>query len=223
MRLFQNYSMAAVVLLLTAPGAAQPLVVTGTRAEPTECELHVWPGSNLGSVYFGWFHGSTVNGQTDGRQGYPALPPNPMDTATQAALLAEQQPQMLIHRHDYRLVMHAEALDSRAIRTSTTRLGGSDVPCYAELIVDDVILQQDVFNGSFLKTLFRFRDFGADTAPRRRFGLWVQTRLPNFPPKRPEDFAASLEQLKQAYRENIMLFANALVLPTGTPGRDRGR
>ena len=114
-------------LLLALAGAAQ----AQEPVPPAEagCEFHVWPGDGLMSTYYGWFHGSTVNGQIMGRPGYPAVPPNPIDTARQREILAAAEPQKLFQLAEYRLVMHDEALPSRTIRTATGRL--SDSPCPA--------------------------------------------------------------------------------------------
>jgi hypothetical protein len=179
---------ASIALALSTAAAAQtpaapdsvPPHPTEAPAAPADCEFHVWPGDGLMSTYYGWFHAGTVNGQIQGRPGYPAVPPNPIDTATQGAILAEAQPQRLMSQRDHRLIVHEEALPSRAIRTTPGRLSDSSSSCYAELVVDDVILQQDWLNGSFLKILFRYRDFGPDAQPRRSFATWAQTDLSSF-------------------------------------------
>lgn len=201
----------AAALLWTSAAHAQ----AGDPSAATEagCELHVWPASGLNSVYYGWLHGGINNGAVTGRDGYPQVPTDPMDVASQVSLLTEAQPHILIQRPNHRLIVHTEALASRAIRTSTTRLIDSASPCYSELIVDDVFFQQDVFSGSYLKISFRFRDFGNAASPQRVFGTWVDTRLHLFPTKPGQDLAAPIEEMKAAYREDISLFAAALLKP----------
>ena len=49
----------------------------------SECEFHVWPGSNLRSVYSGWLHGGIVDGAVNGREGYNPLPPDPLPPGKQ--------------------------------------------------------------------------------------------------------------------------------------------
>lgn len=182
--------------------------------ETAACELHVWPGSKLGSVYSGWVRGGIVNGAVTGRDGYPRTPADAINTGEQAALLKAAQPQHLLKLDAYRLVVHDEALPSSVIRRTATRISDSTTPCYAELIVDDVMLQHDAFiSGKFLKVLFRYREFGAEPAPTRVFGTWVQTRLVTFPPKTPEEEEAALEEVKLAYSKNIAAFASALHAP----------
>jgi hypothetical protein len=187
------------------------------EAPTAACELHVWPSGDLNSVYQGWIHGGIVNGAVTGRDGYPEVPPDPLGAASQAALLDRAQPQAVIGRDSYRLIVHAEPLTSREIRTTPGRLTTDGAQCYAELIVDDVFLQQDVFHGSYLKSLFRYRDFGDGAAPAatpvRVFGTWVKTPLKLFPPKEGVDREAASDDLKSAYVANLTRFAEALNKP----------
>ena len=197
-----------------AAGAQTPQPAPQTAYPRTgPCELHVWPATGLNSVYQGWFHGGIVNGAVTARDGYPVVPADPVDTPAQVTLLTIAKPQHMINRDGDTLVMHAEALSSRAIRSATTRLDASAAPCYAELIVDDVFLQQDVVSGSFLKTLFRYREFGAAPQPQRVFGTWVKTPLKLFPPKSPDNLPASQAEFKSAFVHNVELFGIALMTP----------
>ena len=216
------YGQLAAALLLPSAAHAQDVAPT-PQAAPTPalaCELHVWPGSDLGSIYYGWFHGGIVNGQVTGRKGYPVVPPKVIDTSQQVALLSEAKPQTLLDRPDYKLVLYTEALSSRTIRTSTTRIGPAEPTCYAELLVDDVILQQDVIGGTYLKVLFRFREFGAAATPQRTFSSWVQTKLTLFPPNNPEQLDAGISEVRAAYANDITLFAKAVLKPS-KPKRHR--
>jgi len=202
---------AAVALALASPAQGQPPAPAASDTD--NCEFHVWPADALMSVYYGWFHGSIVNGQVSGRPGYPRVPPDPIGTRTQSEILAEMQPHRLLGRDDYRLVVHAEALPSRAIRTTAGRLTDSTSHCYAELIVDDVVLQQGAIDGSFLNVLIHYRDFGPDPTPRRSFATWSQTRLTVFPPGSPEQLERALAEIRQAYRHDFILFAQAALRP----------
>lgn len=184
-----------------------------SMATAAACELHAWPGSGLGSVYHGWFHGGIVNGSMTGREGYPQVPPDPLGTAEQRRLLNDLHLPTLIGMAEHDLILHDDALPSRAIRTATGRLAESRAPCYAELIVDDVILQQDVVTGNHLKILFRFRDFGDGAAPVRIFSTWVKTQLTTFPPRQPDQQTAALQELQTAFASNLRLFAQALAKP----------
>lgn len=217
---------AALFLTFTADAQTTELAV----ATGAGCELHVWPASGLNSVYYGWLHGGIVNGATTGRDGYPQVPTDPMDVPSQIALLTESQPQIPLGLADYRLVVHGEALSSREIRTSTARLGGSASPCYSELIIDDIFFQQGVFSGSDLKTSFRFRDFGSSQTPQRTFGTWVHTPLLRFAMganssggkssaiEKGQDPTAAIEEMKAAYKQNVVKFAQALLKPAKKKG-----
>ncbi|MCA1197443.1 hypothetical protein K9B35_05645 [Sphingomonas sp. R647] len=200
---------------------AAALAVVGVQdgTDPTpqlqeSCELHVWPGSKLGSVYSGWVRGGIVNGAVTGRDGYPRTPADAINTGEQAELLKAAELQTLLKLDTYRVVMHAEALPSSVIRRSPARIAASPAPCYAELIVDDVMIQHDAFiSGKFLKVLFRYREFGRDAAPTRTFGTWVQTRLVKFPPTLPEQEEDALAEVRRAFSKNITAFAAALRSP----------
>lgn len=204
-RLFQTF--AGAMLAFATPALAQD-----SPADPAGCEFHVWPADALMSVYYGWFHGSTVNGQIQGRPGYPAVPPNPIDTATQGTILGSAFPQHLLGHDSYRLIVHDEALTSRAIRGATGRLSDSTSACYAELVVDDVVLQQGVA-GTSLNVLFHYRDFGAAAAPTTSFATWARTPLIVFPPNDPTQLAAAIREIREAYRLNIRQFATMAMRP----------
>lgn len=201
--------MAAMLAAAGVQNGAEP-----TPESQAACELHVWPGSKLGSVYSGWVRGGIVNGAVTGREGYPRTPADAINTAEQAELLEQAELPALLKLDTYRVVMHPEALASSVIRRSPSRIAASDSPCYAELIVDDVMMQHDAFiTGKFLKVLFRYREFGTDPAPTRTFGTWVQTRLVKFPPALPEEEEAALAEIKLAFAKNIVAFAAALRAP----------
>jgi len=198
------------------------------------CELHVWPGSDPIHIYYGWMHGGTVDGAIKpgvdskalakaetpvalGRPGYPHAPTDLLTAELQAALLEESTPQLLINRPEYVLVVHSEALSSRVIRTSSTRIAPSTSSCYAELIVDDVVLSQNAIGGPSLRTLFRIREFGSATTPTSKFTTWTMTRLVAFPRKPAEATAENMrqgrEELKAAFIANLRQFAAATTKP----------
>ena len=223
---FRRITLAqALALVSVASSAQEPASQAAARlaaAPQTACELHVWPGNGLRSVYYGWFHGGTVDGAVSGRQGYPAVPKDPVPTELQAELLAKAGLPAMLGKTDYAIILHSEALDSRTIRTTAGRITAAPTSCYAELMVDDLFFQQDVFSGGFLKSTLRFRDFGDGTAPVRVFGTSVSTRLTRFPPKpdRPQDNEAALTEIRAAFTTNIALFGEAVASPT-MPGKRR--
>ena len=160
--------------------------------------------------------GSTVDGALKGREGYPAVPAEPMATAEQVRLLTDADVPGAMRMSSYRAVVHDAALPSTIVRAATGRLTDSTSPCYAELIADDVFFQQDVVSGRYLRTLYRFRFFGASDRPESSFGTWAQTRLQSFPASEPEGEDAALAEVRAAYLRNIAEFAGHLHKPRKT-------
>jgi hypothetical protein len=199
--------------LLAPPAWAQQVAPPAQDSAPTGCELHVWPGSDLVYLYFGWFHGGTVNGAVKGREGYPTPPANPLTAETQAEMLGSMDLPSKLNLSGYAVVIHPTALTSREIRASTTRLAASSSPCYAELMIDDLLLSENVIGGNALRGSLRFRDFGADAAPQRQFGTFVMTKLLNFPPKTPDQMTAAINEVKAAFQSDVAQFAAAAVKP----------
>ncbi len=203
------------IVVLAAFAVAVPPLPAAAKAIPADggCELHVWPGSEPIDMYYGWVHGGTIDGSKKGREGYPPPPPNPLTPEGQAALLRESDLTTALGLPGYAITVHPVALDSRTIRTSKTRIADSQASCYAELIVDDLILNQNVISGSALRTSFRFRDFGDAAAPTRMFGSWTITELKLFPPKPGTDADAAVAEVKAAFKGNLGEFAAALTKP----------
>jgi len=199
----------AALSLWATPLAAQSVDASNTQG----CELHVWPSQGLHSVYYGWVHGGINDGAVKGQNGYPKVDGAPLAIDQQHVLLADAHPERALDRSNYKLVIHTEALSSSDIRGATGRLSQSTSPCYAELIIEDVFFQQDVFSGSFLKTMVRFRDFGSATTPTRVFGTWVHTALAHVPANPGDAPQLAADDLQQAYRNNLSLFAEALNKP----------
>lgn len=194
------------------------LAISMVRAQPptkphtSSCEIHVWPGSSLGSVYQGLLRRrDIVNAGVNGRDGYPTLASVSIDTAAQQHILSQIPIGDWVNLPDYRTILHDKALESRIIRSTPGRIAASTSPCYAELVVDDVILQQDTVNGGRLKALFHFREFGDNSRPQRSFTAWTTTKISAFSTKlaSSEDFARA--DIQQAFRNNVELFADYLL------------
>lgn len=210
---------AAVILAasLAGNGAAQSsdtqepiLAVADVPSAASGCELHVWPSGGLRSIYHGWLHGGIVDGAVKGRDGYPEVPADPLDTAQQLAMIRAAALQDVFTRTDYAVVIHDTPQSTVTIRQNPARLTASPSACYAELIFEDVFFQQDVVNGGSLKTLIRFRDFGTADRFTKQFGTWTKTPLLAFPPKEPARNAEALAEIRAAFRSNIFEFAGAL-------------
>lgn len=112
------------------------------------------------------------------------------------------------------MVVHPQRLPSQVIRSTPGRLAPGTPACYAELVVDTVVLQHNVLHGKGLNVIYRFRKFGTGPAPERTFGTFVvqpvnlvlsDKELPE-----PTAFAAEMER---AYVATIVEFATRLQAP----------
>ena len=214
-------SLAVIALLMSlvaVPATAQANAGVG-------CELHVWPSEgmstvlqtahdNLDTAYMGGILGSSprqrINNNSAPVHTAQAKPNEPLDAAAQSKALAAMPLPTMLGLTDYRIVLHDTPLDSRTIRTVKTRYVASDAPCYADLVVSDLVYSRVYAHGRDLKTFLRFRLFGTGTAPTRSFGTWVQTKLNLFslePPRRDEP---ALVELNAAFAANLETFSQLL-------------
>jgi hypothetical protein len=205
-------ALGAALALLSAAAVSSQGTEPAASSQPS-CELHIWPSSGLRSVYYGWFHGGLVDGAVNGRKGYPPVPKDPLPSALQVELLQKLDVAEKLGLQGYKPVWHAEPLDSRTIRATPGRLTGSTSDCYAELIGDDVFFQQDVFSGSYLKSLIRYRAFGPGPAPTRTFATWTRTPLTSFPPKEDSQNEVAVRELRNAFTNNVSEFGVFLNKP----------
>ncbi|MES2498022.1 MAG: hypothetical protein V4618_18050 [Pseudomonadota bacterium] len=185
------------------------------------CEFHIWPAEKLGSVFYGWVHGGIVDGAQTGRAGYPQIPANPLPRSLQVKLLEEVPIDSFVAAARIKRVVHAEALNSAAVRGATGRLSDSTAPCYSELIVESVKFQQDPFSGSWLNMLFRYRRFGSGAAPTQLFGSFAKTKLTRFPPADEAARDAAEAELRYAFTANVAQFSGALVASASKPSKKK--
>lgn len=208
--------------ILAGPAAAQD------AAPQPACELHVWPAAGLTSVRQRGFESApsagALNGlikraqeasaeKSDARAAENlAAPetPKPLSTARQVEVLTELPLPTMLGLPAYRLIVHGSALDSHTIRTVKTRYTASEAPCYADLVLDDVVYSREYARGQNLKTFFRFRDFAAQSLPVRSFGTWVETKLRVFSIDPPNLGPAALDEIASALRSNATAFSGLL-------------
>lgn len=200
---------ASPVLAQEAPVPAKP---PAPPEESAQCQLHAWPANDLRSTYYGWMHGGIVDGAVQGREGYRQLPPTPLSPARQAEIMRAAPLADLLGLPGYSIIVHDEALDSRTLRQTPGRLIQAAPACYAELVVDDVFFQEDVFTGKYLKALYRFRSFAGEEQTRR-FGAYSQVRLTLFPPATPDADGPAFDELGTAYGQALSEFGTALNTP----------
>lgn len=183
-------------------------------APTSACTLHVWPGSSLRSTYSGWLHGGLVDGAANGRDGYRKLPEKPLDTARQKQVLEGIDIAAALGLAGYTVVVHPETLDSRTLRTTPGPWLADGGACHAELAVDDVFFQEDVFSGRSLKVIYRYRSFRGAATPERTFGQIISEKLTLFPPAKPEDDPRpGFDELAAAMGKSIKDFGAVLMAP----------
>lgn len=205
---------------LAALAAAAPVVAQDAATAPTPhsdgtaaCELHVWPGHDFHAVYYGWLHGGTVDGALKGRKGYDPIPIEPLSAARQTEILRDLPVGRLLGLVDFATVLHDQPLSSREIRAGTARHAISSPDCYAELMIDDLVIHKNVLSGTALNILYRFRQFEKGDTPKRSYGTYIQQPLRLFPPAPRTDEQPALNELVTAYRKAFEEFGQALQKP----------
>lgn len=134
----------------------------------------------------------------------------PLSNERQRALLDALPLAKMLGVPKYHTILHSEPLHSRTIRAVSARYAESATPCYAELVLVDVVYSREYARGRNLKTLFRYRDFGTGGTPGLTFGTWAQTKLELFSLDPPRTDDPALNELASALRSNVALFSEYL-------------
>lgn len=229
-------------LTLAALCLASPTLAEGAAED---CELHIWPSEGLAYVTHGMWDGfqpgsgsSTAGGTTtifsaeqpQWRIERSDTPPRtvaadgkgPLNPAEQSVRLRKLALGERVGLPQYRTIVHDAPLDNRTIRNTRGRYAESAAPCYADLLVDDLVYSREWANGRKLKSFIRFRDFGAEASPKRSFGTWVQTGLEADPVEHPEQQDKAIEESRAAFDANFQLFVQYLSKAAKRPlGRNR--
>lgn len=202
------------------------LVAAPAAAQTPACELHVWPAQGMKHVSQGVFQGypgptslldvavrdsNRTQGAKDDAQLKAELAgaskPLPLAPSVQTEALAGMALTDALGLKNYTVVIHDTALDSRTVRNVKTRYIESAAPCYADLVVADLVFSSAFADGRKLKSFFRFRDFADQAAPVRSFGAWVDSDLQLFALNPPNVSAPALDELVGAFRANARQFA----------------
>lgn len=202
-------ALAASLAGLAAPVLAQVSAEAPGAESKAACELHVWPARGFHAVYYGWVHGGTVDGALKGRDGYDPVPANALEAPVQSRILSGLKLDELTGLPGHRVVLHDGPLTTTAIRSTEGRHVSDSPPCYAELMVEDIVFQNNAIRGKWLNVIFRFRQFDGAHA-KRTFGNFVLERLNVFPPKNEAEQRPGLEEIEQAYRSAVLGFGKAL-------------
>lgn len=200
------------------PAASEPAAVPAPG-----CELHVWPGRGFHTVHYGWAHGGTIDGAQKGRKGYPPIPDEPLSDDIQRGLLAKIDIPAALGLTGYRTVIHDHALSAVAIRTTPGRQLADSVPCYAELMIDDIVFQNNALSGKWLNVIFRYRKFdGAAPAPLGSYGTYVLSRVAKFPPAPDTDPQPALDELQAAFSQSVISFGKQYAGHLKRNGKKKG-
>jgi hypothetical protein len=216
------------------PAAADPIADTAAEAtiapEASGCELHVWPAAGLSltrqraldnrdTSYLSGALGGLIG--TSGRERIEnntanvgtsgAQTGSPMDGEVQLGVLKDADLTALLGLAGYRTVFHDTALDKRTLRVEQGRYDRTtNVPCYADLVLADVVYSREYANGQNVKTFVRFRDFADNPAPVRRYATWIQTDLEYDREKAEASEDVMNAELRAGLATNLKKFAKLL-------------
>jgi hypothetical protein len=208
-------SLTLLLLLASSPVAAQETeapsapVQAAAPAEALVCEIHVFPAERFQALTTGWLGGGLIDAaihadrDRDNRTQMAAS----LDPVIQLEALRGLDLAGLLALRPSRIITHETPLDRKTINRISTRRAESASPCYAEVIVADMLYQKNVLLGRTLQTLFMVRDFGAETDRPRIYKSWGGNPLTRFPPKEGEDFEAAAQELVDTFVKNFEEFA----------------
>ncbi len=230
-------SVAMVIAVLV--GGSNTIQLTEPPVSTLICELHIWPSDGLTSVRQRAFesnrnqglipelvrmHQQDIAEKADARTARAiAASENPLSAGRQVPVLQGLAAAELLGLPDHRVIIHADPLDSRTIRTTKHRYARSDSPCYAELVIAETVYTRAYARGQTLRTFLRFRVFDNAVAPERAFATWTETKLDLFSLAPLRADAPALEELASALRSNVVRFAEFLKASRPPPATTKGK
>ncbi len=198
-----------------AVAAAVPAAAPNTQgllptAPADGCELHIWPAERMTAITTGWLGGglldAALNSGKDANN--KTLMASALDSPSQLDALQSQDLRTMMNLSPgTTIIRHEGALERKTMNKVKTRRSDSAAQCYSELIVADVFYQKAAIYGRSLRTLFMFRNFGADQKIDREYKAWGGNGLKLFPPKEGEDAIAALDELVGVYKKNFDEYA----------------
>ncbi len=213
-------SNAALAQTATVPAAAPEAPAVAAAAPNTQgllptapadgCELHIWPAERMTAITTGWLGGglldAALNSGKDANN--KTLMASALDSPSQLDALQSQDLRAMMNLSPgTTIIRHEAALERKTMNKVKTRRSDSAAQCYSELIVADVFYQKAAIYGRSLRTLFMFRNFGADQKIDREYKAWGGNGLKLFPPKEGEDAIAALDELVGVYKKNFDEYA----------------
>jgi hypothetical protein len=196
--------------VLTAASSAQspsysPAAPAGGDA--SACELHVWPSPGLESMTEGWIWNETRNHALHPKGG-PDEPAVALGAQAQLAELAKLDLPAIFHLGTAKLIVHADPLPPTTTGAPVVRQSGSTAPCYAEFVVRRLVYSRNALAGGALQGFFAFRKFGTGSSVDRSFTSMADAPLKAFPWKRQDQAESAREELRGAFRTDILSFAS---------------
>ncbi|MXO66517.1 hypothetical protein [Altericroceibacterium endophyticum] len=213
----------AVALNLTGTAIAQdaetPVAAqNGATAQPSACELHVFPTTEgqaqttsllsgmgvLGAVADAASHkGKNVS---DAEYLRDALGPQMQMEALQSVDL----PAELSMPADTQIVYETPIADRKITTKAKTRLSDSSAPCYAELVITQNLYQKKMIYGRSLNNRFIFKDFRDGVQKAKLVKGRGGNGLSHFPPENEDGIEAADADLREAFVKNFLEYSKKI-------------
>lgn len=199
----EQVSPAATSPASTASGA--PETAAAEPQQTPQCELHVWPAERFQAMTTGLLGGGLLDAalHAEGDKSRRSHLASALDSEGQLDALQKLDLIRLLGLPPSKVIAHSEALDRKTINKIMARRSDSTVPCYAELMVTDVLYTKAAFWGRSLRTSFMLREFnpgGAEPLIKKTTG---GNGLKIFPAKQGEDTTAADAELVSVFQKNF--------------------
>jgi hypothetical protein len=202
--------LSATAIIAAAPVNAQPAEPAATASPATstpapQCELHIWPAERFQAMTTGLLGGGLLDAavHAEGDKARRSRLASALDSEGQLDALQKLDLISLLQLPPSKIVSHSEALDRKTVNKIKTRRSESTAPCYAELIVTDVLYTKAAFWGKSLRTSFMLRQFPAGSAEPTIKKTTGGNGLKVFPAKQGEDTTEADAELVSVFQKNF--------------------
>jgi len=186
------------------------------------CEVHVWPGTDYETGSTGWsdsFGGGVLgaaldaSGHLDRRLTTAIVFQQKFDPTRQAAIMKSFGYSSFIHS-DAAAIVESSPFDAKQIANVETRGAISTAPCYIEIYVLKNRYYYAPLPGKQFQTTFLIKDFRP--AKPRIFRDLKITKIKIFPALEPAQEQPAVQELEQAFLNNLNHFAERVFGPRGS-------
>jgi len=202
--------LSATAIIAAAPVNAQQAEPAATASPATstpspQCELHIWPAERFQAMTTGLLGGGLLDAavHAEGDKARRSRLASALDSEGQLDALQKLDLISLLQLPPSKIVSHSEALDRKTVNKIKTRRSESTAPCYAELIVTDVLYTKAAFWGKSLRTSFMLRQFPAGSAEPTIKKTTGGNGLKVFPAKQGEDTTEADAELVSVFQKNF--------------------